>query len=427
MDLRHECAAVWKRWKSLDPPINWQALLSNDDRSDWATIHRYHALQMWNQRSGIRQKLVLLIEAALWPAKALVLAAHCTRIVGRHVECATGIPRKRQFLAQLRLACFDYVSPAAYYMFRLYLPENEPRAHRFLHRYESKKPAQLFTVISNNPSEASRMLCDKLVFHDRCVEHGIATPRIHMVFEDGHQQSAHGSTRLPAANLFVKPLNGKGGNGAEAWNLTPQADYEGVKGERLEAPALYEKLRRESCGRPLLVQQRLENHPDLAVTCGPTFATARIMTVVNESGRPEPVIAVFRMATGNAVVDNFHRGGLAAGVDLKTGELGSAIGLSPFSERTDIHPKTGLRFAGMRIPGWHQALRLAVRAHDAFPGRTVVGWDIGFTAVGPVVVEGNSSPGILMLQCATGEPLGETRMAQLLAYHLRHRPVQAEK
>ncbi len=422
MDEQGERATLTKSWEKLNPPLNWHALLSDDDRSDWAAIHRFHALQTWNQSVGLRKKLALLIAAASWPVWAFLVACHCTRLAGRHVEGTTGIPRSQQFRDQLSLACFECISPVAYYLFRLYEPENMSRRHGYLHRYESKKPALLFKIVSRNPEQVSRLLCDKLLFHDRCVEHGIATPRVHLVVAGREGRGITGDvTRLPEANLFVKPRRGKGGQGVQAWNFTSPGDYENADGERLDREALLERLRADARGQALLVQERIDNHPELAVFCGQALATARIMTVINESERPEPVIAVFRMATADALVDNFHHGGLAASVDLKTGELGSAIAMSPFSERTDFHPGTRRSFAGERIPGWQRALRLAIRAHERFPGRTVLGWDIGFTAEGPVLVEGNSSPGVHVLQCASGDPLGESRLAQLVVYHLRRR------
>lgn len=415
-------ARLKKAWKNLDPPLNWHALLSEDDRSDWATIHRFHALQIWNRAVGFRAKFDLLRRTALWPIQSIGHALTCTRAAGELVAHETGLSRRQQFFEQLRLAIFECISPSAYYLFRLYRLENQHRAHRFLHRYESKRPAQLFKAISPDARRASRLLCDKQAFHDVCIEHGIPTARIHFAIEASETRGLERAPQLPCADLFVKRRVGKGGAGAQAWSYTPVGDFVDATGLRLERDALLQRLEADAEEHDLLVQERIANHPEIEAFAGKALATARIMTVVNESERPEPVIAVFRMATGDSVVDNFHRGGIVASVDLKTGALGPAVSLSPTAPETKIHPETGLPFAGERVPGWREALKLAVRAHEIIGGRTVLGWDIGFGANGPILIEGNSSPGVHMLQCATGEPLGESRFAQLVVYHLRRRP-----
>lgn len=403
------------------PPLNWYALLTDDDRSDWAAIHRFHALQTWNHAVGAREKIKLLLAVASWPIAAIAQARRYVGKVGDAVQRQTGITRKQQFSEQARLAVFECIAPKAYYMFRLYEPANRARAHRYLHRYESKNPAPLFRVISEDSRRTSRLLCDKLAFHDECVAIGIATPRVHLVLEEGEVSLESRHARLPAEDLFIKPRNGRGGTGTQAWRFTALGDYEDADGQRIAGAELLDQLRNVSKQQTLLVQERMVNHPDLDRFCGSAFSTARIMTIFNESDRPEPVAAVFRMATGNAIVDNIHRGGIAARVDLKTGVLGSAIALNAAALRTEIHPETQRRFSGRTLPDWQAALDLVVAAHRHFAGRCVVGWDVGFTNDGPVLVEGNSSPCVHLLQRGMGEPLGDARFGQLLAYQLRER------
>ncbi len=399
------------------PPLNWYVLLAEDDRSDWAVIHRFHALQTWNRTAGVRKKTWLLLATALWPVAAVVQALHWSHRAGRVIEQQTGIPRRQQFAEQVRLSLSECISPKAYYMFRLFEPANRSRADRFLHRYESKSPARLFSAISRGSRCASNLLGDKLMFHDHCVEVGTPTPRVYFEIGSGEECDSD----LPACDLFVKPRRGRGGKGTQLWRYTSSGDYEDANHLRMTSRELLEQLRRDAEQRPLLVQERLSNHVDVDLFCGPAFSTARIMTVFNESGLPEPVAAVFRMGVGGAIVDNIHRGGIAAGVDLETGALGSAAALDVAVVRIEVHPDTHQRFVGRCLPDWSKALALVVNAHRHLAGRCVVGWDVGFTDEGPVLVEGNSSPCVNLLQRGLGEPLGNSRFAELLAYHLRHR------
>jgi hypothetical protein len=59
-----------------------------------------------------------------------------------------------------------------------------------------------------------------------------------------------------------------------------------------------------------------------------------------------------------------------------------------------------------------------VEAHRAFRPRVLVGWDIGLSPSGPVLVEGNEQPGVDGLQRVHDTPLGPHRFGELLAFHL---------
>jgi hypothetical protein len=127
------------------------------------------------------------------------------------------------------------------------------------------------------------------------------------------------------------------------------------------------------------------------------------------------------MAIGNSVVDNFHQGGLATEVDLATGAIGIAsdIGIRPDVGWRDTHPVSGARFAGRSLPHWREVVALAVQAHEAFPERIMVGWDVAMLADGVMIVEGNGKPDLDIHQRAGRGPAGEARIAHLLALNVR--------
>ncbi len=172
-------------------------------------------------------------------------------------------------------------------------------------------------------------------------------------------------------------------------------------------------------GRVYLVQPLLSNHPELEELSRGALSTVRVMTARNERGEHEVLSATVRIAVGNRVVDNFHRGGVGSAVNLATGELGPAIGIDVATDWLEIHPLTGTRIRGRALPGWAGVLEAALRAHDAMPGLVFAGWDVAMTPTGPTVIEGNSEPCVNFLQRSHGEPLGDTRFGELLAHHLR--------
>src|SRR6185295_7586980 len=96
----------------------------------------------------------------------------------------------------------------------------------------------------------------------------------------------------------------------------------------------------------------------------------RVVTCLDENNRPEVTHAILRMArTDGIVVDNFHAGGIAAQVDLNTGVVGAAtdLGLSHATRWWAMHPVTGTRILGRRIPMWNEVVALVLQAHSLFP------------------------------------------------------------
>jgi hypothetical protein len=75
---------------------------------------------------------------------------------------------------------------------------------------------------------------------------------------------------------------------------------------------------------------------------------------------------------------------------------------------------------GHPLPLWTDTKALAIAAHRAFADRVMIGWDIAITDDGPIIVEGNSSPDLDIVQ-RFGAPVCNSRFGELLAWHLRER------
>lgn len=399
------------------PPLNIHLLLGRKDRSDWRTIHRYHALETWRRYEDRTSKALLLFSTCVWPFYAVLLAFRLTGKYGRDVKAQIGKRLTVQLMEQIYLICGQSLSPKAYYFFQLYHSENRKRSARYIHRYETKGRARVFRDIAPDQTCSHDVLHHKDQFFQRCVQYGLETTPVHLVIDaadDRHDR------RLPFIDLFIKPTVGRGGRGAQIWRHQGEDRYQGTDGETLDASVLIERLRRSATTSPWLVQSCIGNHPSLLSLCGSVFSTARVMTVLDEEMQPEVTTAVFRMASSSDVVDNIHRGGVAAAIDLESGRLGSALSLNPTDPQQNVHPRTKVKIRDHCLPDWEAAKHLAVRAHIAMSGYAVVGWDIGFAPTGPILVEGNFAPCVHLLQRGMGAPLGGTRFTELIAFHLRH-------
>jgi hypothetical protein len=104
------------------------------------------------------------------------------------------------------------------------------------------------------------------------------------------------------ADIFVKPLSGRFGLGAEV--IPPEGHAAFLADPR----------------RDVIVQPRLEQHPELAVLHPASVNTIRIDTLRVEGGFVHNA-AVLRVGASGSIVDNARQGGFFVGLDLETGAL----------------------------------------------------------------------------------------------------------
>ena len=395
------------------------ALRSQDGERPCDIIRQAYAHAYWRpaQWDGY-----LEIAAAwlLWPFVALIGPLWFTAKNGPTIRRRHKRGLVRQFLDQVRLFFTDGVVAPWYYIFELAKEPTSARAEMFLQRSETK--AGIYPLLRRGVTSE---LNDKKIFADYCAEKGVACVPYLLHLDGGDVTGA----QLPECDLFVKPAGGRGGRGAERWDLVREGLFSGPDGEKLGADELLSRLNQRARQRPLLVQRRLSANAEVADLTAGALPTVRVSTCLDEDGEPEVIGAVFRMAIGlNRTVDNLHAGGIAAGVDLEKGTLSAASNLGMDSRLGWLghHPDTGAEIVGRRLPQWEEIKALAIRAHRAFDDRAVVGWDIGVTDQGPLVVEGNSSPDLDIVQ-RFGLPACSTRLGELLAWHLKERGFLPDK
>ena len=344
---------------------------------------------------------IFVIGAAVWHTarSGRIHAARC----GRHPV--------RQLLDQLRIYISSGIMPATYYIFDLVDNPTNTRARAFLKRAEMK--GMIYPLVRRHMPPASS-LNDKGEFEKRCTDSGLPVIPTLAIIRNGELS---GQPTMPPQDLFVKPLGGKGGRGAERWVWTGSG-YRSVDGQLLSPAALADRLHERSYSGGLIVQPCLRNdEPLAALSCG-ALATIRILTCQDEQGRSEVIGAALRMSIDPmSVVDNLHQGGITAVVDVETGILGAATNLGKDARVGwhDCHPVTGAPIAGRALESWPQIKALAVRAQQVFADRLFVGWDITMTPNGPVIVEGNSSPGLDIFQRPARSGMANGRFAELLA------------
>ena len=374
-------------------------------------IRRAFAHRYWRPDS-VADAAALLVGLTLAPIAVPAAALWFTVRNGPVVRRREGKGLIAQFLEQLRLYGRAGIVGPWYYIFSLHR-DGLRRAPTFLQRCETKRG--IFGLLRDS---AATPMADKKEFADRCASAGVRCVACELVIDGSELDPAD----LPDCDLFVKPLMGCGGRGAERWDLVGRRTWSNDE-LTLDDRQLLERLR--SKGYPLLVQRRVGPHPALEPLTSGAVPTVRALTVLDERGRPEIVAASFRMSMGeNRTVDNIHAGGLACRVSLTDGRLGLASDLGSDARLGwhRHHPTTYARIEGVALPCWDEVKALAARAHRTFDGRIMIGWDIAITADGPVIIEGNRGPDMDLMQRFMGTGFcGAHRFGELIAHHLQAR------
>ncbi len=384
------------------------------------SVHEGFQREIWGESSAAG-RAGLLAGALLAPAGMLLLSALMLLRNGVSTRRRSGVGLRRQLGQQLHLATTRCVPPYWYYLFDLYEEEKRRRAGHYLYRFETKNGVYAFLRRYLSDPDSTEALSDKARFAWRCAEHGVAAIPVLLAADRGALRQAPGAPRLPRADLFQKPLRGAGGRGARVWIYRDGRYHSAVARLGLDAEGLRAHLRRTSRSRSWVLRPRVRCHPSLDDLDVGALNTLRVLSCLDERGEPEITHAVFRMARRRgSIVDNFHAGGIAARVDLATGELGAAtdMGTRPDTAWWTHHPTTGAAIEGRRLAAWSEVIDLVHRAHRAFPDQVAVGWDVGLLPAGPALVEGNKSPDLDILQRSHGQPAGSGRLGELLAFHL---------
>lgn len=373
-------------------------------------------------RSAPWWRLLMLPLAVLsWPLAILASSLRQLARHGRRVKAAAGRSLAAQFLDHFAIGLSASLWPHHYYMFELFRHELRPRAYEYLRRPETKRA--LYKLLRTDYREEDRFR-NKLRFFRACSRAGVRAVPVLFAAAEGEVLHPESGARpvFPPADLFVKPVAGRGGTGAEIVKFR-DGQYYFSDGVALSEDGVIAALRAKSSGEGILVQPRLTNHPALSEINMGTLSTVRVVTATETDGRGRVIAAALRVPSkAGATVDNFHAGGIAAAVDLETGRLGKAtdLGIRRDTRWHAVHPVNGAPIEGVVVPDWRQMVELAETAHARVADRIVLGWDIGILADGPCIIEANAYPDLDICQRTMLAPLGNGRLGQLMAYHLDH-------
>lgn len=336
---------------------------------------RAAALRLIRQQQG-ESTLAILWRALAWPALLLIKA-------WRHARYG---PRSG-FWQRLTLSCSDLIRynirpnalwavrsqrPDELHLPRLYVPDRENQA--------------LLAHLNHGAPNAN--LGDKLIFEKFCSKHGFPhVPILAHGVSARHTQIAS----WPAGDLFAKPTNLWGGQGAEILTHSPQTGtWQDRQKNSITSETLLTWAENTYAEQPWLIQPRLHVDPAWAGWSSGALGTIRISTIIRRPGdSPEIFISMIRLPLAGSVVDNIYTGSLSAEIDATSGHLGPARTKRRPRMSYDHHPETGAQITGALVPDWSSLCDLAISAHHTASDLTSVSWDITYQNGRPVLLEAN--------------------------------------
>ena len=270
-----------------------------------------------------------------------------------------------------------------YFMYRFYKWDKEEQEKMFLIAAQKKLRKKY-----DASREFVNIICNKektnLYFHECVKRPWCVNTKVSL---EGFQETFKGVSRI-----IYKPTDGHRGFGIESFNLNDENMKE-----------VYEKL----CSYPEgVVEEFVKQHPDMNRLSPNSVNSIRFVTIssfskpVTKDGKNMDVAySIVRIGRGESIVDNLHSGGMVANVDLETGTL-ATHGADRMGMLWEAHPETGTVIKGFKIPYFEEARDMVLKAIQDHKVEGYLGWDIGISENGPVLLEVNTGPGSDGLQTA---------------------------
>ncbi len=195
--------------------------------------------------------------------------------------------------------------------------------------------------------------------------------------------------------LFLKPANcGSGGKGIVCYKKK-DTNYLSKNKEKLSFKNI-KKFKTD-----YILQEGLENKGFLKEIHPYSLNTFRIMTFFKPKKGAKVIYAILKAGNNKSITDNAHTGGIYIGVNLKKGTLMDK-GFDEDLNEFNLHPLTKVDFRNKKIEDFKKIIEIAEKAGNLFPFLTFIGWDIALTKKGAIILEGNSSPGLTIIQRTYG-------------------------
>ncbi len=231
-------------------------------------------------------------------------------------------------------------------------------------------------VSKYNNKEYFYILDDKITFNKKFKKY---LGRDYMIIDDNEEDFINFFKMHK--DIIAKLVDGEGGKGIEKFT------YKNVK----EAKIIYKDLLDK---KEILVEECIKQHSDINKLYPKSVNTLRLFTFFD--GKKATMLnSVFKLGNGG-VTDNFSSNGMYCFTD-DSGKI-----ITPAIDRDDntydTHPMTKEKIIGYNIPYFKEACELVCKAAKEMKEVKYIGWDVAIGEKGPMIIEGNSFPGVFQIK-----------------------------
>lgn len=289
--------------------------------------------------------------------------------------------RKSQFriIFDMILCAFKYQASFHDYLEFEFYNLNETQRETYLTRGKNNKIIKTF-----NNKEFFNFLDNKLEFNNRFKEF------IKRDFLDMNKASLKDFKEFVynKDKIIIKPIYGEGGHGIKIIE---------IKNQNLEQLFNYLLTKND-----FFIEEIISQHQELNNLYDKSVNSLRMFTFCKDN-QVFFLTAILKIGNGE-VMDNFSSGGMYAFLNNDGKVITSAI-----DQKDDIykvHPESKVNILGFQVPYMKECIELVKKAALTIPEIGYIGWDVAITDDGPVIIEGNSYPGIFQIKASLGNKTG---------------------
>lgn len=176
--------------------------------------------------------------------------------------------------------------------------------------------------------------------------------------------------------LIYKPVENAQGKGIKVFSQLDDLQH------------VYESIQKAS--EKAIIEEWILQHPALSTMYNKAINCLRIITFYNNGN---VTFLAGGVTWGNGMdIANVCASGIVSPVNFENGVLEKPA--ADFSGRIyEKHPITGASLVGFELPFWKETKLMLEAAAAEIPQVAYIGWDIAITPTGPILIEGNTTPG----------------------------------
>ena len=264
---------------------------------------------------------------------------------------------------------------------------------------------ELFKIIYSEKIQSHdivEILNDKIRFAKFCLKNNLPAPKLlgysirnEFIFKEVSFEIKNISDAMAffdqlfhefgLSKIIIKNIASKGGRGIIVLNKNHLKE---------QLTAVYDTLVNQS----YIFQEIVSNHHLIDEIYAHSVNTLRVDTVFIDK-EVHILGACMRFGVGGNLIDNASAGGFYVPMDPISGTLWK-YGVQNIQNNGRCfrkHPDTDFVLNGFEVPFYQESIQLVKELTKLLPNR-IIGWDIAITNEGPIVIEGNHDPGIVMTE-----------------------------